>query len=446
MSRVMPALEHMASNGMRFTRAVTPSPLCAPARACLATATAYGRSGVFNNQGMLADSANTYYRRLRDNGYAVLGAGKFDLHKGQDCWGTAGQCGLEAWGMTAGIDCEGKHDAVRTGADLASGPYMRYLHDKGLAQRYVNDIRDHAPYDAGRSSSLPDDAYLDNWIADHAERLLRDAPPDHPWHLVVNFAGPHEPLDPTQAMLDAVSTVDIDAILPSRLPPESAQLLPPYLAMLNNIDRRIARLLDIVQSRGEQDNTVVIYTSDHGEMLGEHGINGKAVFYEASIRIPLVIYDPRQTPTLDTYCEPVALQDVGPTILEWAGAEPMPQDDAVSLCPTLTGARAARTCAMSGLVVDAKEAESLSKAYFAHEMDKGREILTGDWRLAVDRRFKLVQWSDGRTRLFDLEADPDEAVNLMDDPTLPANAAAALAKLRSSLTATFGQSPVKEEE
>ncbi|MBI3971963.1 MAG: sulfatase-like hydrolase/transferase, partial [Chloroflexi bacterium] len=128
-----PNLDRAAAQGVRFTQAFCPSPLCAPSRACLASGRDYERCGVPNNQFDYPLSQPTYYQALRDAGYRVAGVGKFDLHKATLDWGLSGDACLPEWGFTEGIDNEGKMDAVRSGALEPKGPYMAHLHARGLA-------------------------------------------------------------------------------------------------------------------------------------------------------------------------------------------------------------------------------------------------------------------------------------------------------------------------
>lgn len=99
-----PHLDALAARGIRFDRCYTPSPLCSPARACLATGRRYGRSVVLGNKDNTPLELPTHYRALRDVGYQVAGVGKFDLHEADQTWGLEGQELLEDYGFTSGCD------------------------------------------------------------------------------------------------------------------------------------------------------------------------------------------------------------------------------------------------------------------------------------------------------------------------------------------------------
>ena len=115
-----PNLDRLGAQGVRFARAITPSPLCAPARACLAAGREYDRCGVPNNKFDYPLSQPTYYQALRDAGYRVAGVGKFDLHKATLDWGLDGSRLIREWGFTEGIDNEGKMDAIASAAGRAA--------------------------------------------------------------------------------------------------------------------------------------------------------------------------------------------------------------------------------------------------------------------------------------------------------------------------------------
>ena len=95
----------------------------------------------------------------------MAGVGKFDLHKATLDWGVDGSRQLQAWGFSEGVDSEGKHDGVTSGATAPKGPYLAYLHERGLVDDYVKDMRARHNYRDTYPTPLPDDAYGDNWVA-----------------------------------------------------------------------------------------------------------------------------------------------------------------------------------------------------------------------------------------------------------------------------------------
>jgi arylsulfatase len=382
-----PTLDALAAHGMRFTNAFTPSPLCAPARACLASGRQYEDCGVPDNNHDYPLTQPTYYAALRDAGYHVAGVGKFDLHKATLDWGLDGARLLPEWGFSDGIDNEGKIDAIRSGAETPHGPYMAYLHQRGLAGRHVQDFRDRHNFRDTYPTPLPDDAYCDNWIAENGLRLLRDFPRDRPWHLVVNFTGPHAPMDVTASMHERWQEV---AFPP---PHDNTQwdaathqhIRQNYAAMIENIDQQVGRLLAAVRDRGELDRTLVIYSSDHGEMLGDHGRWGKSTYYQPSVGIPLIVMGPGVRPGHASGAL-ISLHDLAATFLDYAGAAPLPAMDSRSL-----------------------------RTVFADQAVRHRAVVAsalGDWRMIDDGRYKLVLTQDAAPQLFDRQVDPWEDTNI----------------------------------
>ena len=409
----MPNLARIAAQGVRFTRAFCPSPLCAPSRACLASGREYARCGVPGNGADYPLDQPTYYQALRAATYRVAGVGKFDLHKSTLDWGLDGSRLLREWGFTEGIDNEGKLDAIasysgarRVGGETSAavrgtprGPYMAYLESRGLAEIHVADFQGRRGAHGHRlthPTPLPDDAYCDNWIAENGLRFLRGFRADRPWHLVVNFTGPHSPMDVTAAMRARWQGVRFpapvtEAPLDAAALEEHTAVRQNYAAMLENIDSQIGRFLDLVRERRELERTVIVYSSDHGEMLGDHGRWGKSTYYQPSVGVPLVVagWGVRAGTACDAL---VSTHDLTATFLEWAGLPPLPGMDSRSLVPVLSGAAEVhRPHVRSGL---------------------------DPWRMVFDGRYKLVRAAPGEKeegmtpRLFDLAEDAWEMRDL----------------------------------
>lgn len=400
-----PHLEALAQRGVRFDKAIVASPVCAPSRACLASGMEYERCGVPSNAVDYPNEKPTFYQALRRAGYQVMGCGKFDLHKASADWGVDGQHGLREWGFTLGIDNAGKFDAIRSGAERPRDPYMAYLHQHGLAAAHVADFQRRARegYKATYPTPLPDTAYCDNWIAQNGLNLLSQVPAGRPWFLQVNFAGPHNPMDVTRRMADAAPSRRFPQPHRCRVytPEEHLAIRQNYSLMIENIDHWLGRYIDEIRKRGELDNTLIVFSSDHGEMLGDHTRWAKSVPYQQSIGVPLVIAGPGVKSGIASGAL-VSIIDLAATFLEYAGA-PAPRDfDSRSLKALLEGrAKKHREYLRSGL---------------------------STWRLVWDGRYKLVrgfdpagakpgndkvfQRSEGPDLLFDLEADPMEDENL----------------------------------
>jgi arylsulfatase A-like enzyme len=285
---------------------------------------------------------------------------------------------------------------------------MKHLYDAGLAAEHLADFerRSHGPYKDIALSPLPEESYLDNWIAANAHTLLDRRRRDAPWHLVVNFAGPHDPMDVTERMRDAWADVDFPPPHdPGPFDGDHNEVRRRYAAMIENIDRHLGLLLDRLETEGDLDNTVVIYTSDHGEMLGDHGIWGKQVALDPSIRIPLIIAGPGVTGNGVVSDALVSFEDIAATVLDLAGVGIPDTMTARSLLPVLNGeTERHRDWVVSGLDRSDKEIANAARHY-------GDNLWVGlrSWRSVTTDREKLVVSDDlEHPRLVDVVADPFE--------------------------------------
>ena len=391
-----PHLDRLAGRGIRFTQCRTNSPVCAPARACLVQGVHYDRCGVPDN-GVDSDPARpTFMKQLQAAGYQTAGCGKFDLFKpshfrGLDGWTDR----LGAIGFDRGYDQSGKMDCARNGWPQPQDYYAAHLHRHGLMQTHHEDYESrYRNRESGGCGDWPSplgaEHHTDAFTADNALRLLDELPADQPWYLWVNFPGPHDPFDPPAEYRARYEGVDFPPpFLPSDdADPEQLQhQRRSYAACCEYLDELCGRIIAKVEARGELDNTLTIFASDHGEMLGDHGRWTKSVPQEGSVHVPLIAAGPGVADGGRTCDALVELIDLAATITEAAGAAPVADWDARSIGPLLREqATAHRAIALSGL---------------------------RDWRMAFDGRHKLIT-RDGRpAELYDLGADPGETRNLI---------------------------------
>ena len=385
-----PNLDRLCGSGVRFTNAFTAAPVCSPSRACLATGRDYYRCGVRDNRQNTPLSLPTYYRHLRDAGYDVVGVGKFDLHKPDRDWGLDGSNMVAEYGFTRGIDNEGKGDAFasfRENGMSPKGPYMQFLKENGLVDTYNANHEAYADQWFPRVTVLPDEAYCDNWVAGNAIRYLKEFHHEKPWHLVVNFVGPHPPFDVTPVMRSRWENVEIPAPVDNDEP--DMELIRArrqnYAAAIENIDDHIGLMIQLVAERGELDNTIFVHSSDHGEMLGDHNRWGKSVWYTPSSGVPMILSGPgiRQDFCSDAL---VSMHDLAATFLDYAAASPLPDSDARSLRAVLDGkSERHRDYILSGL---------------------------NDWNMVFDGHYKLVTGADPSPILYDIQGDPHELKNV----------------------------------
>ena len=409
----MPNIEEIMHRGVTFTNAITPSPLCAPARACLARGLRYSGCGVVNNQENLPLNKKTYYSVLREHGYCVGSVGKLDLHKPTFFWGLNGWIpDLDTLGFTHAIDNEGKYDAVfsiirdsrvkealkknEQPSYIPKGPYMNYLAKNNLLKIHLNDFLQRSvvysktkPFKFFNTNPtiLPEEAYCDNWLTKNGIEMLKKFPINKPWHLVVNFTGPHAPWDVTKRMKKHWNNVSFPKPFNGQeeTHKENQKIRQNYAAMLENIDRNIGLLIDEVKKRGELDNTIIIYSSDHGEMLGDFNKYGKRIPERGSIKIPLIISGPSISKGM--YCdELVELQDLTSTIVDYAEAIMPEAKDSISLKPLLEG---------------------MTKNHRKNQISS-----VNPWKMISTKEYKLIIGKNDKIRLYSLEDDPWESINI----------------------------------
>ena len=331
----------------------------------------YGKGGVANNGfDYPVGRIKTFYSMLRDSGYHVLGCGKLDLAKAANWWGIDGKWRLSALGFSDGINNAGKIDQV-IGYELNNNkpadPYLTFLDAGGQLQEHLKDLRSRMQggYAATYPTPLPDHAYCDNWITQNGLDLLDAAPKGQPWFLQVNWTGPHNPEDITARMESQVRSLSMPAVNGTNQYSSvtNQAIRQNYTAMCENIDRMVGLYLDKLASMGQLDNTIVIFSSDHGEMLGDHGRWGKVVPYHPSASVPLIVSGPK-IKRGTTSAALVNHIDLAATCLDYAGI-PVPKEmDSQSLRTTLEGRSTAhREALFSGL---------------------------GAWRMAFDGEYKVI--------------------------------------------------------
>lgn len=398
-----PNLDRLAAQGVRFGQCYTNCPVCAPARIGLATGLQPSRLGSLDNASYLPRSAPTAYQRFRDHGYRVGCVGKLDLAKPSGYNGRYGDrpC-VYGWGFTHPEECEGKMHAGSSPTPI--GPYTHYLQERGLLQPFYQDYcaRKERGWILGAShdSVLPADAFEDAYIGRRAARWIEQIPDDFPWYYFVSFVGPHDPFDPPTEYGARYREADMPAAIQDTMQGKPAylrqRLVPAtpdqvavtrrqYCAAIELIDDQVGLMLDALEQRGVLDNTYIVFTSDHGEMLGDHGLYTKSVPYEGATHIPLLVSGPgiKGSRVSDALVE---LIDIHPTLCEMAGLPVQENVDARSFAPILRGQDArARSDVVSAI---------------------------RSFRCLRTQEYTYIENYNDAPELYDRERDPDELDNV----------------------------------
>jgi arylsulfatase A-like enzyme len=400
-----PQLDRIAGEGLIFDACYTPAPVCVPARISLLTGLYphnHGHAVWGNpNQYHLPPAVAPMFRDIRRAGYTTAQIGKLHWFTGTD-WKSE-FASLDdyhrALGLDYVLDVSGPVDAA-----TAKDAYAQHLRELGVLDAVAADLRQRYldwEYEPRASLVKPED-YHDGFVTGAAVDFIRRQPQAKPLCLVVSLHSPHPPLD---APGEFAQMFDPDKLtLPANVP-ETFQrdgrtldhaavrkLLANYLGKIALVDQCVGRLVGALQARGTWDGALVVFTADHGEMMGAHGALTKGRFYEEAARVPLVLRWPGHVKAGRTAAL-AQMMDIYPTIVEAIGGEVTPGRFAKSLLPVATG----RQTAVRELVLS--------------EIGKG----TAQRLMARDARFKY--WTDEKGEcLFDLQDDPLEMHDLAGAP------------------------------
>lgn len=383
-----PHIDALAQRGTRYPNCRSNSPLCIPMRACLTLGVRYERSGCPDNSCELDSSLPTIFQAFRKAGYHVLSSGKADVHGHTRFYDNSGwHERMGELGFTDAIDQRGKLNSARPPDDKA-GPYVDYLRQAGQMQAHREDYQRRKactlPYNDTWATPLSREDYTDDYCGRSALELLDRTPVGEPWMLWVNFPGPHDPWDPPEELRSRFDGVDFPAPVCNDSEHDHQQIRRNYAAMISGIDDWVGRIVATLEKRGELENTLIIFSSDHGEVLGDHNRWLKSHWHEGSVRVPLILAGPGVAEgQLDERL--VEGIDIGATMLEAAGISPIPGMDAQSILGQ------PRTWQHSALTTQSSPENG--------------------WEMAFDGRWKYVRMVDGE-KLFDLQEDPDETTDV----------------------------------
>ena len=399
-----PHLDRLAAGGVRFGSAYCQAPLCVPSRMSFLTGQQPSALGVWTNACFLASDVPTFAHALGAAGYETVLCGRMHFRGPDQRHGFLRR--------TVG-DVIGSH-AGGPGPDFGSVPVSAAGQGRGSVE-YAGPGR--------ISYQAYDDDVVAATIAELRARARRpDAPP---FCLVAGFVLPHCPyICPPDLYAHYLDRVDVPALPPGyldRLHPamrlwrerrgvdelSAAQVRharAAYYGLVTRLDRNVGRILDALGAAGLAGNTVVVYTSDHGEMAGEHGLWWKSNLYEGAAGVPLIVSWPGRFAAGRAVAAVTSLVDVAPTLTELTGAPPLPAATGRSLVPWLT--------AGAGGPPDWPE-EAFAEVVPGLGSPLARMVRRGRWKLILHEGYAAPQ-------LFDLRRDPDELIDRGSDPACAA--------------------------
>ena len=451
-----PNLDSLASEGVLFESAYCQSPVCTPSRASFLTGR-YPRTTRCrqNGQSIPADEV-LVTRLLAEAGYTCGLSGKLHLSVCNPSAAPVRERRIND-GYSVFNWSHHPHKADDKG-NWPTNEYNQWLDEKGL--EYKKERLPQSPY---VQIGMPAEFHHTTWCADRAIDFMRYASQfDRPWLFSVNTFDPHHPFDPPEEFLQRYMDRLDDIPLPNyvegelQAKPEWQQtdhqgayagssmaytkmtaedhriLRAAYWAMVDLIDHQVGRMLEALDRTGQSDNTIVIFMSDHGEMLGDHGIYLKGpFFYEGAVHVPLIISSPgclsgnRRSRAL------VELTDLAPTLLDAVGLPRHPGMQGSSLWPLLTGQAE----------LDHHRDDVYCEFYNAKAGHERQAFGT----MVRDGRWKLVTFHGcDQGELYDLREDPAETTNLWTDPGSQDVMVRMLKRLCDRMAQTVDPLPMRE--
>ncbi len=354
-----PNYDKLASEGMRFSRAYTPNPICVPGRATMITGNySHKCTGQKTNGGRVRDDQIKLPQLLAENGYETYASGK--LHyipytppgEPDTLNGFQHAALAESGRMLSLFDPKDELGGIEAYADyLKSAGWGGYSRGHGVGN---NDIHPAA-------SPLPEEHHVDAWVATQAIQYLeyhKENHSDKPFYLNVGFPKPHAPYDPPypwNTMYDPREMPkpfvnrdgkernpygDFNSVTHGipRFSPETIQnARAHYYGLISFQDQQFGRLIEYLKDNDLYNNTIIIFTADHGDMMGDFGWFFKCVMNEGSCRIPFIMSYLNGIKSGKTSSEFVGLQDILPTVTSLMGIELEKDVDGIDLSPLLQG-------------------------------------------------------------------------------------------------------------
>jgi arylsulfatase len=394
-----PVMDRLSSEGTAFTRAYTPVPVCVPARCSLIFGQYAHKTDCFENSFDMPEMTPerpTFMSVLAEAGYQTHGVGKMHFRPKPRAL-----LGFESREYVG--------DAARHPEE---NDYLTWLHSQGY-DHVVDDLGVRGEmYYVPQPAQMPASAHVSSWVADRSIAFLEQRDPSRPFFLWSSYQDPHPPFAPPMPWNKLYRGPSMP--LPKR-PPDMENLWvwvnrvqnrykyrdagiddnlvrmirAYYYATVSFIDYNVGRILSYLEDSGDLDNTLIVWTSDHGEYLGDYNCFGKRTFMKSAANVPLVVRYPERFRAGCQVDAPVSLVDVMPTLL-----------------------------ASSHIDGSQFDLDGIDLAALATDPDM-REIVYGQYQrrekasyMALSRRWKYIYAaSDQREYLFDLLVDPEETRN-----------------------------------
>ncbi|MGL1890966.1 MAG: sulfatase-like hydrolase/transferase [Spirochaetaceae bacterium] len=377
-----PNIDSISDNGVNYKNALSPTPLCVPARASFLTGEDSVVTGVVNNSGWLRPDRGktgikTWPEVLDSVGYETVAIGKMHFYP---------------WDIDEGF----KHRVIAEDKRHIHihDDYQTALNKRGYKRVHGNESEGYFDNKGAIINSLPADLQIDKWVTDRSLEYLGNRNTKEPFALMIGFPGPHCPYDPPKEYIDKVD-IDlikepdknfdkwmIDECVLSNLRSWNGidysdmniqhikKIRHHYFAMVKQLDDCVGDILNYLDKEGLAENTTIIFSSDHGDYLGDRGLIGKMFYHNQSVNIPMLIKGEGFLPG-EINTNLISLTDLYPTILNIANIKPYTQPE---------------------------------NRYILGFLDSGYFVAYGSWRYSL--------YKNGESYLYNLESDPSESNNL----------------------------------
>lgn len=422
-----PNIDSLARDGTRFQNAYSNNPICVPSRASMATGQYSFKIGCYDNATPYMGQVKSFGHRLRENGIEMTTIGKLHYRNADDDTGFADQR----------IPLH-----VRDGV----GDVFGLLRDERVTKPKVGQFPNNAS--VGRSSYMD---YDENVTREALRYLNEKRGASEPWALYVGYTLPHFPLTISQKYWDLYEEADIPMPAAYKTGERSEhpscrdhrrfygmehqyeddvirKALRVYYGMCSYLDEQLGAVVQKLKEIGQYENTVIIYSSDHGEMAGNHGMWNKNCLLESAVSVPLIVTGPgipkdRNSETI------VSLVDIYPTVLDALGIRLTEEEKAV-----LPG---------TSLLELAKADGTTQRCAFSEYHSTGS--ITGGFMLRCGD-YKYIYYVGYKPQLFCVASDPMERNDLIDDPAYSETAARLDAQLRQICDPEAVNDMIKENQ
>lgn len=314
-----PNLDALARDSVVFENAFTPSPVCVPARFSLFSGQYCARTGCNTNSKQYVYQGDGFYSEFTKNGYQTCAIGK--MHHVMDLYGNMG------------------FEKRYTQEEMPKAPddFAREIHKKYPHIFDIHGMRSEMYY-VPQVAQLPAEDHPTQWIGDKSVNYIENCDPEKPMFLVSSFIHPHPPFNPPAPWnklyrddppapfapapedLEAYWDLITDRCSCKRLMMSEQDVLRMknfYYACVSFVDYQVGRIIKALKDKGMYDDTLILYTADHGDMMGDYHATGKRTMMDSSCRIPFIMHYPGAAPQVRT--DVCSLVDVAPTMLSYAG-------------------------------------------------------------------------------------------------------------------------------